>query len=1750
MPATPASHFQAESLRQRYIQNLNDAFREGVITHPQRQWLEQVSDLEAEGEASTDKPRVDRLLLEDGSPIRAELANALLISSQRPGVETVYLDTLLYGLQRFDNRTTLLAALQDQFSLDATSSAALEYQLLQEVDPFEQRLLLLIDEQQQHLHTLMQELLQIPSLPTALVRVLRDNLRAALPGVVVDVEAARVQIVENATLASERPALHAVVDVRSLEQLAAGDFMGEVLAPGQQHQWLDASGRVLDERAAQFYQQALANTRMTFKASYEALLSDFWERPDSRGTTRRQRLAWAFAESFRQALLSASEDGTLGADEFHHLAALLQPVNASLGQARMTQVSKLSVTLSDQQPFKLVGLFLIRSDNWPDLWLYSAFMGLRRFQDLAALNAHYTSTTGRDELLYYLSANDQVLLRESKRLSLNSYPVEQWLFLDGIDSIIALHKRNLSFALDQPRKEFGACAAMIDDALDIRSLIDNRLLRIEGRGRWLNQVQAYIRRWPVVHGQLLPRQIEAVGGLLEGMDPTLMAWSTQVVALESLARQLAQGCPDVQEHARHALNEYLAVMGAAVPDARDIVVQWGGNVMDERTVRSTLPGPHIALTDLLLERVTGLRAGRLPDGSRVLPRDRIGSTAQTEGCLTPGLIDHLTDRLTGRFVTDYLALVRRCLVDAIRLPTRHLASETFATQLRYNLLYLQNSVLKRRSGVKSATLDAFAQVLTRPVSRLREPFGDDRAEVCFISLILDSSPTPLPMSNAFVVYQPSRSDSDWLLWSAIDGVTISNSLQALEERLNDCLNLEASRTNYLRLFHSQHQALLLDHLSKPQKTRLQVSLVRVEGHFIGELQRDEGKRQLARMEQLLEQTRQSHLPASLMNRFVEIVRNADQLSLAFDSLADEIQNLAYEERLPDWLKTAGTVDLQAYFDMLDRYYLSNDPREDFLFGITLLQDFSFQAVKKQLQQDFPGHALNPDAITVKLTRYVATPVATGETPTGLAAATKRSSETLTLFAINHFSAIQGALLSLEFAPGTAIPPAFTAAYVDGMVRTLDVGQRYRSMLASKLDASDMDYPLRRTRFIQQMPSRMLMIALEMKLQGELSDTAYAYIEGLVDMPDGIARQSVRGQDITLRPLQLLARADMAADTVTGIYLIGPKTLVKGPIILHALFSEDFSFREYRDQAHLLSELRTSQPLQTLVLGRVDPLLVKRYSHGGFSEAHIPWSTESSLDVPASSPEWVTLFDTPVSGNVLQYLFTETLGVFKAISGKQAVTTAQADWNALVYLMTLASEQIFSFIPGKLGMLIAAWQSQSLFKDSFQAAYDQHWGKALSEFSAALGALISSREDAGERVEISKEPFADEAVAPDFPTFSWQNAQLTTELKNRLRAFEVHEVALIRLDKDPLLNIYRDPATNRQYAAIAGQVYRVRFAEQHWKIIDETKEGPPIKLNAQGNWELDLSWGLLGGGGGLSRMRGSRLTQPTVDRVFITESVGMREIRSVARYKARMIAEAHQLAIEYLQNTLLNLNPAGALDRRVSEVLRDFFGTQGVDEQLIAAIKDSVTSLFEGLSDPSLSPFTSPRYVIGRNRPGHKGATAFVIRNDPRSRIHLSELYFEVPARGLNRRLFATGGFNTGIHFRATTLLHELSHMTNGTHDMAYLDAAAPFPDLLTPSNPFRRDLERVRFHGFSHRTPPENLFTTQEGHQWRDFLDDDGGVLPAILDIAGTPTLDQARQVFLNDAAKRRRMILKNADSLALLVTLLGRNRYSGGNNP
>jgi hypothetical protein len=143
---------------------------------------------------------------------------------------------------------------------------------------------------------------------------------------------------------------------------------------------------------------------------------------------------------------------------------------------------------------------------------------------------------------------------------------------------------------------------------------------------------------------------------------------------------------------------------------------------------------------------------------------------------------------------------------------------------------------------------------------------------------------------------------------------------------------------------------------------------------------------------------------------------------------------------------------------------------------------------------------------------------------------------------------------------------------------------------------------------------------------------------------------------------------------------------------------------------------------------------------------------------------------------------------------------------------------------------------------------------------------------------------------------------------------------------------------------------------------------------------------------------------------------------------------------------------------------------------------------------------------------------------------------------------AAQGFDQGVHYRAGTLIHELSHLVLDTKDIAYLDAPTPYPDLLqdnTAANLRNRlAIERLHNEGLSHRTPLSELFTVVENHVVRDLAPKDKAGFRAILRITGTNTLADARAVFLSDSVKRSEVMLKNADSLTLLILRLGRKSY------
>ncbi|MCO8167470.1 hypothetical protein NJC40_06745 [Pseudomonas sp. 21LCFQ02] len=1712
MSLTP--YFHPEPLRQRFMQHVQAAQAAQRIDADQAHWLQRFSDVE-QPLLSDDPPVLHRLILEDGSPVPLALASAILIVHRSATGETLYLDSLAHGLECFTERSQLASWLRQRFAIRSELNPEFEYQVL-EGSLFEQRMLLIVDHQVQALNGLLAMLQKLPSLQQAIGRMLKPRLQAIWPAAAIDPQALTVQIVETDPGKSGADA-QTIVRVLPPEQAVLGLLAGDALPDNQQLRFLDRHGEELGSLAdAQFKWQLNELIR-----DYEALLADYWAIADEQRVSRRERVAQRLADGFTHqvlALLALSPTDT---------QVLLKLGSQALGAEPAVAIKRLSLSAAQQGPFKLVSLYLVHLEG--GYALYSPGKGLRLVGNWQALMQLANSPAGRSELRDYLSLDDQRLFTSGDALQLHSHDLAQPLFLDCIDSIIGLQKRNLNEVLKRQSDDAGELLAMVDDALDVRTLIDPRLSGLEPGGRWQAIPARFLDIWSNP-----PEPVAWPYGLTP-------SWMEQVTLHDTLLKEVDKLRPRLEALARQALNPWLAVVGGAKPlDAQQIRVRGtGSSLLDPDSDQDDTQPDSTArpLTDLLLERLTGLRNTPLADNCEVLGQ---GQPPEVLASITPGLLEHVLAQAG----VQLLALSAGSVSAFFDRPLRQDHAQSVPGQmmgaLHYNLLRLELQVARRLGQFPQAALDMLQQVLDRPGRDLRLVHGNKLVEVHAVHLQVEGRRISLGLSDAWVMQCSAHPDQGLLFWSRLSGLQAMSSLASLQVWLQRHLVLPDWRARWLELFEAADQAWLDQSMAAGKEVHL--SLLEVDGHFIDRLQAAEQQRQQQALGRAIALVRQSRLPAETCRRHIDLVLTSQRQGAWLDTVAIRIQNLLFAAVLPDWLHKAADADLELYVHLLEDFYGNGNPADDFLADIPMLRPFAREQLLAALSRDFPAQVLDPHDIRVTMTRYVAAPVPPGSIPSAIPAATVVDSENLVSFSLNHFARIQDASLSVSMAIGGTLPMGLTAEYVTSLVHRLDIGKRYQALLSSHFDPGRADYAARRLKFMRQIPARLLLPALELKLQGELSQQAFDFIARVIDMPDGKARQPLHRQTVVLRPLTLVPRADMAPDEVEGAWLIGPLDSRQGPVVLHTLFNDKFTFKEFRDQDQLLSQLRTAGPLQTLVLERLKPAARTRYDNGGLTEAHvIPWSIGGFLEPPLGTPGKVSIGSSIVEGNALRYLFKATLQLLQDLSHKQAVTSAQADWASFVHVLTLGGEQILLFLPGRLGLLVGAWQSQNLLRESAGALAEQHWGKALSEFSAALGMLVMTRR---EQVEVSR-------ARPHvrLPEFSWRHSSLGNDIRLRLAQLEVHDIELADLNYDALYNLYQDPGTRLRYAAVAGKVYEVHQQDGVWRIKGGDGNGPKLRLSSNQQWELSLELGLRGGAPSLV-VSSEQQMQHRVAQIINVQARGMDQIRALSRDQARFISLARQRALGYLENALFNLNApfAEGLPLPVQTLLGEFFGVTTPGTVLIDMLRQRISQLFVALSEPSLSPLDSVRFVTGTVRPGYENMAAFVITSDPLQRLYLSDMFFTPPVYILKS---ASGirAFNPDDHFRAVTLLHELSHLVCRTQDIAYLDAVAPPLDLLDDSLSlsvdYKQELQLLREASLSHQTPLANLFRTWDSNGWRDFQPSDGSVFATILKLAGQPDLTQARRAFLTDVHVRRRVILSNADSLALLVAQLGLERFT-----
>jgi hypothetical protein len=1750
MSSTSSPYFHAASLKQRFIDALGSAVLEQRLTTQEQRWLQRVT-RHSESEAP-DPVRVDRLTLDSSWVTPFELSAALLVSHANGSQPQVYLYTLAHGIERFEHRIDLLAALQRYFA-DASATANFEYEKIDD-DPFQVQMLEIVDYQAERVARLTDALSQTPSLFTALVRSLKHQLSDTLPQLNIDAESQLLQVVERGS--ANNPDI--VLMTQTLAQAAFEDGSGRMLLPGVERRFLAPDGQPLSVENTQLMALALSKAVSQVGDHYGVLLKAFWEEKLMHQRTRRDLAVESFSASVRHALYRQLHQTELSKQARHVLQSLLRSAHGTLPADGNARLARMAIVGNDGRSYSLAGTFVVRlgaGSDAPLLW-FSPQHRLLPFDNLAALQTFAATPEGCEWLRQSLALDDQgiVLAPDTWQLGLNT--IETALFAERVDSIIAVQARNLAYGLRVVINS-ESFSAMVDDALDVRLLMDPRQLQFSAR-RW--RVDALINFASVWEGNVSDDLIQ-VQAPRSRSEPA-PSWVEQTQIFESRATQLRHVGDGLRHYCAELLQHYLCVVNTTDVDPALIWVTWQAPaavdsldppVNGEAAVPVSVQPARVSrdLVSLLIERVSGHWSDAVVADAQIVQRLSSGSDESTLNDLDVPLINHVLDSAAFDFIELYQRYAKQCREGVWRDGDEKWRPETVARYLREDILRLDLAVKRRTNDIELDELNMAQQVLDRPVRGLRTGLPGPVTEAFLVSVLYGNN-RATPLSDMLVVWQPQAQNGGVMLWNGVKGWCSFSSVKQMQDHVRNGF-YGVHRDQMLALTGAYDRALLQKHLQQDADSTVVIRLDRVDDHALKALQTRALDRQRQNLKQVTARALHCGLEAGLFARMIEEVNCDTYLSRALDTLSLRIDSALMQALLPDWLLEASPADQMLYADRLHRFDQQTRDQPDFLFDIPSLQSYSREQLLQQLSKDFTEQSWDPDHIVVTLRHYVPGLPSAGQTPSGIPASTIVNSESLTEYALNRFVTIQDAALSVTAPDQPRAAELLTPDYLRGLIGKLDVGGGYMTLLENALSPKSPDYSLRHEYFFDQLPPMMAIRALEEKLQGNISDQAYRYILAVIMMPDGIAREPVGQTPVIISPLQLVADAGMTPDGVPGVYLICARGAATGPVILHTVYNSDFSIKEYASLDALLADIRSDEALQKLLLARLDPVTRRRYDLGGFVEPHLPFNVDGLGEVPFETPGPVTLALAEQKGNALEFMFGNALRVLLDIGRANTVTNAEASEASTRFLLTLGVEQIMSLMPGKLGALVGLWQSETLLRASAASAQGKRWGEALSEFSAALGVMASAREQVDDDLVSGGESQPDviEALEDETTTFSWSDPRLTPEQWVRLGALEVKDVALNELQHDELLSLYIGAGGTRFYASVRGRVYQVARTtdETRWMIIGaDGAPGPMLELDANQRWQLDLKLGLKGGGL-ITRMR-SALLDLDIDEIMVVQATGMPEIRARYRDKALQIAEAQLYSKRYLENCLDNLHihqRGKPLDPRVNKILTDFYGVATPDQRLLSETERVIKLLYDGLMDASMSTHSSSRYVVGTNRSVKDPTTGFVFKRDPQKRMFLTERFFNVLPYSLNARA-RTEGFELVPHFQAATLIHEFSHLVADTHDIVYLETSAPYPDLLLEDNAnnvrLKADLALVHSQGMSHLTHKANLFLYQKDGQWRDLDRSEGSGYDAVLRITGTRNLDAARDVFLTDAVKRSQLLLSNADSVTLLVLLLGRHNY------
>ncbi|UVM47845.1 hypothetical protein LOY38_15530 [Pseudomonas sp. B21-015] len=996
-----------------------------------------------------------------------------------------------------------------------------------------------------------------------------------------------------------------------------------------------------------------------------------------------------------------------------------------------------------------------------------------------------------------------------------------------------------------------------------------------------------------------------------------------------------------------------------------------------------------------------------------------------------------------------------------------------------------------------------------PVRLQRGALNGFLPDVFSLALKADDTSDVLKLASCFVLTERGGQDPTHsgkaILWTPASGFEAFTSLTPLLTAFKKRLQSEDDRP------------AILENLERSQRTSGRTftlaPLQLIHEDFLDHIQKP-----FVRLDQIsVERALASSLPAPTLKNLLNLVA-LHTPKTGLRRATDLARSLATQQKLPVWLAKASIQDQVLHAELLQQYLNNAKDDKDYLTGVRSLERTAQFELKKLLKADRLD--IDPDNVQVQ----VASPLTSGA-----------KTLTLSAFALTHFHELDNADFKLVSLTSTAVPAKMDKRYIKSLIRKLDVGQLQQKIVTAAFAETNTSAKASRQLFAAQLPWQLLHYAHSLKLQERLSETGFDFIRQVMDMPDAIAREAVDGANAIIRPLEILYGKGLPSIKVPGIYLIGPKPNTAGPQVLIAPYSPGHGVKEYENEHLLLTELKSQGPLHSWVRNSLSHTDRTHY------DSHVTSTTASGE---------VNLASKPIRGDLFKHLFNANVECLARLLGTQSLKDAQGDWETIKRVLGDAPEQAFTFLLGKLAYPTVVWHSYSDFKASAEDLQQHKWGPAIKSFISGIAQLAMLRQS----MESQAEPSAaasEPSPPPTSANLQWRDIAITDPVRTGLQSREHVDADLGSMTRDATLGLYTHPTTKKKYAPVEGKVYPLEKRGKRWRISSSGSDGPYVVQNASKQWvrepedtqarQYSLS----------KRLK----TWSAVRDGMNVEANGMAEIRRLFPVRARLIDESLDFATTYAWNSFRNLQllkKTGDTETPVHQLIKRFLDVPAILPAHVAKIEKVVEEILSALVDPTLRNEKSKRFVTGRVHEHRDITFGFTIPVDQEKKIYLAEKFF-MPYLDHYRNYLTDASFPIRAHARATTLIHELSHVICNAEDIVYLDCGRPFVDLIDTTTTRGAKLSRTLTQAqeaLSNHTPLYELFTVlnAETNVWEDFgktsHENTDYLHQQILSLTGKKTLAEARTHFKKDATARLAVQLANADSIAWLITHLGRQLH------